>query len=180
MKRTRTYASLLALAVAALLIVAACGGSSDSGTEAGATGSANAPRTVSVESVDDVGDVLVDADGDALYAADQEVGGMVRCIDGCTTIWEPLTVGAGETPSAGDGLGSMLGVVQRPDGDRQVTLDGRLLYSFVEDPSPGTVTGNGFADEFQGRLFTWHVATPTGISTTSANSGSSSGDPYGG
>jgi predicted lipoprotein with Yx(FWY)xxD motif len=86
-------------------------------------------------------------------------------------------VSAGETPSAGHGLGT-LGVVQRPDGDRQVTLEGRLLYTFVEDPSPGTVTGNGFADEFQGRLFTWHVATPTGISTTSANSDSPS-DPYG-
>jgi predicted lipoprotein with Yx(FWY)xxD motif len=178
MNRTRTYAPLLVFAVAAILIVSACGGSSDSGTEAGTTGGATAAQTVSVEAVDGVGDVLVDANGDALYAADQEVGGMVRCIDGCTTIWEPLTVSAGETPSAGDGLGNMLGVMQRPDGDRQVTLDGRLLYRFVEDPSPGTVTGNGFADEFQGRLFTWHVATPTGISTTSANSDSPS-DPYG-
>jgi predicted lipoprotein with Yx(FWY)xxD motif len=168
MKATRTSVSLLALAVAAILVVAACGGSSDSGTEAGPTGGGTA-RTVSVESVDGVGDVLVDADGAALYAADQEVGGMVRCIDGCTTIWEPLTVSAGETPSAGDGLGT-LGVVQRPDGDRQVTLEGRLLYTFVEDPSPGTVTGNGFADEFQGRLFTWHVATPTGISGSSSSS----------
>jgi predicted lipoprotein with Yx(FWY)xxD motif len=179
MNALRTSASLLALAAAAILVVAACGGSSDSGTEAGTTGGPTAARTVSVESVDGVGDVLVDAEGDALYAADQEVGGMVRCIDGCTTIWEPLTVGSGEMPSAGDGLNSMLDVVRRPDGDRQVSLDGRLLYRFVEDPRPGTVTGNGFADEFQGRLFTWHVATPTGISTTSANSDTSPSDPYG-
>jgi predicted lipoprotein with Yx(FWY)xxD motif len=179
MKATRTYASLLALAVAAILIVAACGGSSDSGTGAGATDSSTTAQTVSVESVDGVGDVLVDSEGAALYAADQEVGGMVRCVDGCTTIWEPLTVSGGETPSAGDGLGGMLGVAERPDGAHQVTLEGRLLYRFVEDPSPGTVTGNGFADTFQGRLFTWHVATPTGIATTSANSDSSSGDPYG-
>jgi hypothetical protein len=37
------------------------------------------------------------------------------------------------------------------------------------------VTGNGFSDSFDGQAFTWHVATPTGISTSSAKSSSSSG-----
>jgi predicted lipoprotein with Yx(FWY)xxD motif len=69
--------------------------------------------------------------------------------------------------------------VTRPDGGRQVTFDGRLLYRFTEDPDAGTVTGTGFADSFDGRAFTWHVATPTGISTSDANSSSSSDDGYG-
>jgi hypothetical protein len=56
-----------------------------------------------------------------------------------------------------------------------VAFDGRLLYRFTEDPSAGTVTGNGFADSFAGQAFTWHVVTPTGASTSSANSTSSSG-----
>ena len=67
----------------------------------------------------------------------------------------------------------------RPDGSRQVTFDGRLLYRFLEDPDTGTVTGNGFADTFDGQAFTWHVATPTGISTSDANSSSSGDDGYG-
>jgi predicted lipoprotein with Yx(FWY)xxD motif len=173
MKTIRTYAALFALAVAAVLIAAACGGSSDSGDEA-STPDASVASTVSVSTVDGVGEVLVDAEGAALYAADQEVGGMVLCTDGCATIWDPLTVGAGETPSADDGINGQLGVVARPDGGRQVTLDGRLLYRFIEDPNPGIVTGNGFEDTFDGQLFTWHVATPTGVSTSSANSSSSS------
>ena len=41
------------------------------------------------------------------------------------------------------------------------------------------MTGNGFADTFDGQAFTWHVATPTGISTSDANSSSSSDDGYG-
>lgn len=163
---------LLALAAAVVLIVSACGGSSDSG--ASAPDDVAAAGTVSVASVDGVGDVLVDATGAALYAADQEVDGMVVCTDACTTVWEPLTVGAGR-PTAGDGLDAQLGVITRPDGDRQVTFDGRLLYRFVEDPGPGVVTGNGFADVFAGQAFTWHVATPTGVSASSANSSSTGG-----
>ena len=122
--------------------------------------------------------MLVDAEGAALYAADQEAGGTVLCTDSCTSIWEPLTV-SGSTPTAGDGLDGKLGVMTRPDGSRQITFDGRLLYRFTEDPDAGTVTGNGVADSFDGRAFTWHVATPTGISTSDANSSSPSDDGYG-
>jgi predicted lipoprotein with Yx(FWY)xxD motif len=171
MKSIRTSVSLLALAAAIVLIVSACGGSSDSGTSApDTTGTAS---TVSVQTVDGVGDVLVDAQGAALYASEQEADGMVVCTDSCTAIWDPLTVSG--KPTAGDGVDGQLGVTMRPDGARQVTFDGRLLYRFLEDPGPGAVTGNGFADSFAGQAFTWHVATPTGVSASSANSSSSGG-----
>jgi predicted lipoprotein with Yx(FWY)xxD motif len=173
MNAKRTYASLLALAAAAVLIVSACGGGSDSSADGSAPGGSDAAQTISVSSVDGVGEVLVDAQGAALYAADQEADGMVLCTDSCAAIWDPLTVSGGN-PTAGDGLGGKLGVVMRPDGARQVSFEGRPLYRFVEDPSAGTVTGNGFADTFDGQPFEWHVATPTGVSTSSANSSSSS------
>jgi len=41
------------------------------------------------------------------------------------------------------------------------------------------VTGNGAADSFGGRAITWHVATPCGVSTSHANSSSSSDGGYG-
>ena len=171
MDKRRTYLALLALAVATALLVSACGGSGDSGAAAPDT------RAVSgaVSSVDGVGDVLVDAQGAALYAADQERSGMVVCTGSCTSIWKPLTVSG--RPTAGDGVVAKLGTVERPDGHRQVTLAGRLLYRFMEDPQAGTVTGNGFADSFDGQAFRWHVATPQGISTSDDNSSSSSGSP---
>jgi predicted lipoprotein with Yx(FWY)xxD motif len=167
------YASLLALAVAALLIGSACGGGSDSSPEGTGQGGSSAAATISVDTVDGVGEVLVDAEGAALYAADEEANGMVLCTEACMTIWEPLMVDAG-SPTADNGLDGKLGVVERPDGGRQVTFDGRLLYRFVEDPDAGTVTGNGFSDTFEGQPFTWHVATPTGVSASNANSTSSS------
>jgi predicted lipoprotein with Yx(FWY)xxD motif len=173
MKSNRTYASLLALAAAAILILSACGGSSDSSTGASAPDNSSAAQTVSVAKVDGVGNVLVDAQNMALYAADQEVSGKVVCTDACTTIWQPLT--AARKPSGAGDLSGKLGIVKRPGGTRQVTFQGRLLYRFQEDPGPDMVTGNGFADSFAGRDFTWHVATPTGISSSSDNSTSSNG-----
>ena len=162
---------MLALAVVTALFVSACGGSGDSGAAA----PDNPATTLSVSSVDGVGNVLVDAQGAALYAADQERSGMVVCTGSCTSIWKPLTLSG--RPTAGDGVVAKLGTVERPDGHRQVTLAGRLLYRFMEDPQAGTVTGNGFADSFDGQAFRWHVATPQGISTSDDNSSSSSGSP---
>jgi predicted lipoprotein with Yx(FWY)xxD motif len=172
MKTKWTYAALLALAAAPILIVSACGGG-DSSADGSAPGGSSATQTVSVSNVDGVGEVLVDAEGAALYAADQEASGMVLCTGSCAAIWDPLTV-SGDNPTGGDGLGAKLGVVERPDGSQQVTFEGKPLYRFVEDPSAGTVTGNGFADTFDGQPFEWHVATPTGVSTSNADSSSSS------
>ena len=176
-ERNRTHASLLALAAAVILVLGACGGGDGNGAEGSAPDDSTA-TTVSVDTVDGVGEVLVDSEGAALYAADQESDGTVLCVDACTDVWVPLTVDDG-MPTGSDGLGDSLGVVPRPDGTRQVTFDGRLLYSFVEDSEPGTVTGNGSSDSFGEQAFTWHVATPTGVSTSSANSTPSTGG-YGG
>jgi predicted lipoprotein with Yx(FWY)xxD motif len=166
---------LLPFAAALLLLASACGGGGDSGAEPSAQDGSSTTSTVSVGTVDGVGDVLVDAGGAALYAADQEANGMVRCTDSCADTWDPLTVSDGDQPTAASVLAGKLGVVQRPDGSQQVTFGGRPLYRFVEDPAPGTVTGNGFADSFAGQDFTWHVVTPTGVSTSAANSSASDG-----
>jgi len=176
MTHIRTTTALAALAVVAALVLGACGGGDgdDSSGAASAPGGADAAETVSVMSVDGVGDVLVDSEGAALYAADEEIGGEVVCTEACAAIWIPLTLPAGdEGPTADGDLESDLGVVERPDGPEQVTFDGRRLYRFADDPGPGKVTGDGFADTFGGQLFTWHVASPTGFSggSTSTDDG---------
>jgi len=130
------------------------------------TGTPNANEQVSVSNVNGVGDVLVDAKGDALYMAEQEAGGMVLCTDGCTAFWEPLTAQGSGTPTGASSVDGTLGTVERPDGARQVTFEGAPLYRFTEDSSPGVVSGDGFADSFDGRQFTWHVARPGGATST--------------
>ena len=170
MTRIRTYTAPAALAAAVAVVLGACGGGGedDSSGAASASGGMGAAETVSIMSVESVGDVLVDSGGAAL-AADEEVGGDVLCTDACAAIWIPLTVPAGDGPSADGNLANDLGVAERPDGPDQVTFDGRRLYRFADDPGPGEVTGDGFSDTFEGQLFTWHVASPTGFSEGSTS-----------
>jgi predicted lipoprotein with Yx(FWY)xxD motif len=141
------------VAVVAVLALAACGGA---GSDSGASSPGADTATVSVEELGDSGRVLVDSAGKALYAADEEADSSVVCTGACTSFWVPLTID-GSAPSR-DSLPSVLGVVEREDGTRQVTFDEQRLYTFVED-EPGEVTGDGFSDAFDGQQFTWHVVS---------------------
>jgi predicted lipoprotein with Yx(FWY)xxD motif len=125
---------------------------------------------VSVRQLADVGSVLVDHPGKAVYSSDVEASGKIVCDKACNAFWKPLTLGVGK-PTASAGAGKF-GDITRPDGSRQVTVNGKPLYTFSED-SPGKATGNGFTDDFGGHHFTWNVV-PAGATTTSS-AGSSSG-----
>jgi predicted lipoprotein with Yx(FWY)xxD motif len=149
------------LLAALLLAIAGCGDDS-SDDDSSATAAASSRTVVSVEAVDGVGDVLVDSDGAALYTADQEADGRVLCTRSCADIWIPLTLPAGAEPSGPAEVSDELGVVERPDGERQLTLGGQPLYRFADDPMAGEVTGDGLSDTFEGRLFSWQVATADG------------------
>jgi predicted lipoprotein with Yx(FWY)xxD motif len=149
-----------AVGAALVLAVAGCGDDSSDDSSASAAGSGRA--TVSVEAIDGVGDVLVDSEGAALYTADQEMDGKVRCTDSCAEIWIPLTVPGNAEPTASDDVQGELGVAERPGGERQVSYDGKPLYTFAEDPTAGAVTGDGLSDTFDGRRFSWRVVKTGG------------------
>jgi predicted lipoprotein with Yx(FWY)xxD motif len=161
-------------AVVAVLLLAACGGGGgDSNNSSAAPPSGNGTATVSVEEIGDTGRVLVDSAGKALYTSEEEAESDVVCTEACADFWEPLTIDEGAP--TGDSVPGELGVVERPDGTRQVTLDGRRLYSFVED-EPGEVTGDGFSDAFDGQVFTWHVVTAGGA--PDSDEGGTSDGPF--
>jgi predicted lipoprotein with Yx(FWY)xxD motif len=169
MRTFTTPIVLVALGLAALAGLTACGGSGGGSTTpaaaAGTTSTATG-TTVSQENVSGVGEILVDAKGDALYSPDQESGGAIKCVDSCAQIWVPLTVpSSSSTPTGVAGLA----VVKRPDGSSQVTYQGAPLYTFAEDTSPGEVNGNGVSDSFGGTDFTWHVAGNAGTATTTGS-----------
>ena len=165
---------MIALAVVvAALALAACGGagygSSDSSP---AAKSGDDTVTLSVEERGDSGRVLVDSAGKALYAPDEEADSSVICTGDCTSFWIPLTIDGG-APS-GNSLPGELGVARRGDGTRQVTFDGKRLYTFVED-EPGEVTGDGLSDAFDGQQFTWHVVSVGGAPDSNQEGGASGG-----
>jgi predicted lipoprotein with Yx(FWY)xxD motif len=158
---------MLGAALAASIAVAACG---DSSEETAAPASTSG-KTVAVMPMDGIGKVLVDSSGKALYASDVEADGKVHWTS--SSFWKPLTVDSGK-PTAAAGVGK-LGVIKRPDGSRQVTDNGKLLYTFTED-SPGKAEGNGFSDESNGEHFTWNAVLAGGkLASASSDSGSDDG-----
>jgi predicted lipoprotein with Yx(FWY)xxD motif len=159
---------VLGLVAGGALGLAACGGDDDGDNSAAATtgGGTASAGGVTTHTIDGT-DVLVDADGAALYSADQEQGGKVLCTDGCTSIWKPVPASEG----AGAPSDLMLGEVDRPDGEKQLTYKGAPLYSFTEEGS-GELTGDGFKDSFSNTDFTWHAATTSAGSESSSAGGS--------
>jgi predicted lipoprotein with Yx(FWY)xxD motif len=174
MKRLITPAT----AVAAAAALAACGGGgSSAGTASAAAAGPSAPssNTVTLRQLPGVGSVLIDVTGNALYTNDLEAGGKIVCDAACTAFWKPLTLHGKPTATPGAGK---LGVITRPGGSMQLTVNDKPLYTFVED-SPGHATGNGFRDEFGGHQFTWNVVSPVATATSGAGSGSGGTTPGG-
>lgn len=139
--------------IAAALTLAACGAAAS--TSSSGTGlTKGGTSTVDTMQFQGFGSVLVNAAGQPLYASDQETNGMVKCNGACNSFWMPLTITTG-SPSETSANGA-LGVVTRPDGTKQVTFDGKLLYTFSLDKA-GKLNGDGVADAFGSQKFTWHV-----------------------
>jgi|SRR6478735_201984 len=160
--------ALLAVGAAAgLLLLAACGSNGATTTTRGP--SSSSATTVTVR--DDGGTtVLATPAGDTLYTSSQEQGRVLCTSTACHAVWEPLTVAASQKPTAPDGLTPDLGTLDLHNGARQVTFDGRPLYTFAFDRAAGQLNGDGQSDSFGGTSFTWHAAVASGAAPTSGPS----------
>jgi len=131
---TRRFAlglALGAIAGIAVLVVAAHGGTTK-----------RAPVMLAKTAL---GTILVDARGRTLYAFDKDRKGTSACETACATYWPPLI--ARMTPHGDNGVHqSLLGVIRRRDGRRQVTYAGHPLYTFVGDKAPGQMNGQRLTD----------------------------------
>lgn len=95
--------------------------------------------------------VLTANNGLTLYSLSVEKHGNFICKGSCLKDWFPLVVAAGVKPAGPVALG----IVKRPDGRRQVTFEGRPLYTFDGDSRKGQANGEGIKD-----VGTWHAASP--------------------
>ncbi|MGA9284013.1 MAG: hypothetical protein WBV85_01070 [Solirubrobacteraceae bacterium] len=164
-------------AIAASLLIAACGSSSSSNTSSSAantqaantqaaqTNSSPSSAVLVKAAPNSLGTILVDSQGMTLYHLSGEQNGKFICTSSaCVGIWHPLIA-----PSSGAAGGevSSLGTVKRPDGTVQVTYKGTPLYTFTGDKQSGETKGQGIKD-----VGTWSVVTTNsgGTPATSTNS----------
>ena len=139
------------LGLCILALVAGAGGSA-----AARTGQ-EASATLTVRSTQ-FGAILFDGRGRALYAFTRDPrGGRSQCYGACAKAW-PVYFARGAL-LAGKGVSkSLIGTVRRRDERQQVTYNGRPLYYYVGDKSPGQILCQN-VDEFGG---TWLVVRPNG------------------
>jgi predicted lipoprotein with Yx(FWY)xxD motif len=172
--RARLYVPF-SLGLLTLVALAGCGGSSGSGSATAATGGAHSGAsagssgmaTVDVANNQQLGKILVDAQGRTLYLFQKDSSNRSNCTSGCAKIWPP-DVAMGKV-SAGNGVtASMLGTAKRSDGSMQVTYGGHPLYTYTADTAPGQTSGNGI-NSFGA---VWNAVQPSG---SQAPAGASSG-----
>ncbi|MEU8510957.1 hypothetical protein AB0C76_05110 [Kitasatospora sp. NPDC048722] len=162
---------LVAVSGVALLALAAtaCGPDTTSGYGAKSSSSAAAPaaapsaaspgdssgvRIVAANSAA-LGPIVTDSTGRTLYRFDKDTAkpSASTCTDACAAKWPPLTA---QDPVKVTGVDSALvGSVTRPDGTKQVTLNGWPLYRFAGDTAAGQTSGQGVGG-------TWFASTPEG------------------
>ena len=105
------------------------------------------PGTATIQSESSGGsNILSDAGAvngvtSTLYAFSADTASQSRCFGECARLWPPVLTQSAPV-AAGMAQGSLLGVIQRPDGTFQVTYNGHPLYYFADALDSGT-EGNG-------------------------------------
>lgn len=97
----------------------------------------------------DNGSVLTDSRQHSLYTFDKDSAGESNCYGKCATLWPPLMA----APSAQ--VSAPFSIVERRDGGRQWVLNGKPLYTWVNDSKPGDTSGDGVKG-------VWHLVTLPG------------------
>lgn len=99
-------------------------------------GSATAAEIGAVNT--DIGKVLVSAKtGMTLYTFRKDARNSSNCYGDCAEAWPPFTAASA---AKADGA---LGIIDRKDGTRQWTLNGKPLYFWAGDQATGDATGDG-------------------------------------
>ena len=150
----KSFVGIVAIG-AMIVLISSCGVNRQASSyQPAANSSTQGESTISQRTIQGVGQVLVSQMGMTLYSPDQEADGRILCTASCTRFWQPLLLSKGaKSPTKGEGVPGKLAVVDRPDGAKQVAFDGKPLYLFVEDGSPGDTKGNDFHDDFGGHRY---------------------------
>ncbi|GED11549.1 COG4315 family predicted lipoprotein [Cellulosimicrobium cellulans] len=143
--------------------------STDSGTasdDATGDGTGSAPALGTADS--SLGTIVVDGQEMTVYYYDKDTkgSGTSACEGECAAAW-PAVHAASAEPDV-EGVTAEVGTITGVDGELQVTVDGRPVYTYAADTGPGDVTGQGVNG-------VWHVVAPDGTEVMDAAPAAGSG-----
>ncbi len=113
-----------------------------------------------------LGRILVDRHGRALYLFAKDRHGKSTCAGLCAGYWPALTT-RGKPRAISGARKALLGTTRRKDGRLQVTYRGHPLYRFSGDTGAGQTSGEGLTDFGGG----WWVVSPAGNKIVSGTTG---------
>lgn len=179
--RTKISVLIAATAAAAALALAGCssGGAGGSGSgmpgastgSSPAAGSGTAATSVLTTAATSLGTVVVDGTGRTVYVFDEDTqnAGKSSCTGACAAQWPAVQTDA--AAPAVTGVSGTVGTITGVDGGRQVTLDGRPLYTYAGDASAGDTTGQGVGGS-------WWAVSPDGMRIGAAATTGGGGSGY--
>lgn len=91
-----------------------------------------------------LGHFLTGPEGMTLYVFGRDEDGVSNCYDACATAWPPLL--ADQVAINPLSVPGSFSLIERTDGGMQVAYEGRPLYYWASDASPGDTTGQGVND----------------------------------
>ncbi|HET7303412.1 MAG TPA: hypothetical protein VFJ12_02540 [Segeticoccus sp.] len=174
------------LAAGPVLALAACGSSGGSASAGGNTSSSTPAPTTHAAKVashgsglhvanSSLGRIVVDGSGMTLYLLTSDKPNDSRCNAACLHYWPLVPASQG---AHARGVTAKVSSTKATDGKQLVTVGGWPLYTYVQDHSPGDVTGQGLKS-FGG---VWYVISPSGQpikGSAMSSSGSTGGGGYG-
>ena len=115
-----------------------------------------------------LGTVVVDGQGMTVYYYDKDTkgSGTSACEGECAAAW-PAVHAASAEPEV-EGVTAEVGTITGVDGELQVTVDGRPVYTYAADQAAGDVSGQGVND-------VWWVVAPDGTEIMDAAPATGSG-----
>jgi predicted lipoprotein with Yx(FWY)xxD motif len=115
------------------------------------------PVSLKLEKRGDLGTILAEGTGRALYTFSQETGNQPACYDACADTFLPVLTSG--DPDGGVGIeDAEAKTTLRRDGTKQVSYKGHPLYLYAGDKDDKAVNGQGLT------LFggTWHALSGDG------------------
>jgi predicted lipoprotein with Yx(FWY)xxD motif len=142
----RAFAGSVASAIAVIGVMSACGYGDESSSDSAESADVSTLST-------NLGTVIVDGDGRAMYAFDKDQVNppASACSGDCAAIWPPVPA----TEDV-DGIDAgLVGALTRDDGSEQLTINGNPVYLFAQDTAAGDTKGHGVNG-------VWHALSPDG------------------
>lgn len=176
------------LPLAALAIAVASCGSSASTTGSASTSSGSTPTTggtthgvsSSLSSIKSkYGQILASPGGFTYYMFQPDSAQKSTCYSICATVWPAVTTTGTNIPISNGVQKSLITVITRTDGTKQIVYNRHPLYTYQGDSGPNLTNGQG-VDSYGGY---WYVMNTQGqpitqTSSTPASTGGATNAPY--